>query len=176
MGTATRGRNTQRKLSKANSRHPRPTHGSQQGGQPPGTCRQLQPCTKTSGAKPVPARGHSNQLGRYTNSQDDSSEHSAATMGTLHLKNDPMCVANKPESSPATPRERKARPSQSQKTDVRKNTFEFFYTKGQIISKCLFGVFNFFQKTNENTSHTSKNEFICSIFGRINSLTICFRN
>ena len=23
--------------------------------------------------------------------------------------------------------------------------------KGQIISKCLFGVFNFFQKTNENT-------------------------
>ena len=25
--------------------------------------------------------------------------------------------------------------------------------KGQLISKCLFGVFNFFQKTNENTSH-----------------------
>ena len=25
--------------------------------------------------------------------------------------------------------------------------------KGQIISKCLFGVFNFFQKTNKNTMH-----------------------
>ena len=31
--------------------------------------------------------------------------------------------------------------------------------KGQIISKCLFGVFNFFQKMNKNTSHSSKNEF-----------------
>ena len=39
--------------------------------------------------------------------------------------------------------------------------------KGQIISKCLFGVFNFFQKTNENTSHISKNELIRSFFGRI---------
>ena len=38
------------------------------------------------------------------------------------------------------------------------------HTKGQIISKCLFGVFNFFQKTNENISHTSKNEFIHSFF------------
>ena len=47
-------------------------------------------------------------------------------------------------------------------------------TKGQIISKCLFGVFNFFQKTNANTSHTSKNEFIRSFFGRILGLTICF--
>ena len=46
--------------------------------------------------------------------------------------------------------------------------------KGQIISNCLFGVFNFFQKTNENTSHTSKNEFIHSLFGRIHGLTICF--
>ena len=35
---------------------------------------------------------------------------------------------------------------------------------GQIISKRLFGGFNFFQKTNENTSHSSKNEFICSFF------------
>ena len=49
-------------------------------------------------------------------------------------------------------------------------------TKGQIISKCLFGVFNFFKKTNENSSHTSKNEFIRSFFGRIHGLTICFRN
>ena len=48
--------------------------------------------------------------------------------------------------------------------------------KGHIISKCLFGVFNFFQKTNENTSHSSKNEFIRSFFGRIHGLTICFRN
>ena len=48
--------------------------------------------------------------------------------------------------------------------------------KGQIISKCLFGVFNFFQKTNKNTSHSSKNEFIRSFFGRIHGLTICFRN
>ena len=50
------------------------------------------------------------------------------------------------------------------------------HPKGQIISKCLFGVFNFFQKTNKNTSHTSKNEFIHSFFGRIHDLTICFRN
>ena len=48
--------------------------------------------------------------------------------------------------------------------------------KGQSISKCLFGVFNFFNKTNENTSHSSKNEFICSFFGRIHSLTIFFLN
>ena len=49
-------------------------------------------------------------------------------------------------------------------------------SKGQVISKCLFGVFTFFQKTNENKSHTSKNEFIRSFFGRIHGLTICFRN
>ena len=49
-------------------------------------------------------------------------------------------------------------------------------TKGQIISKCLLGVFNFFQKTKENTSHSSKNEFICSFFWRLHCLTICFRN
>ena len=48
--------------------------------------------------------------------------------------------------------------------------------KGQIISKCLCGVLNFFQKTNKNTSHTSKNKSICSFFGRIHDLTICFRN
>ena len=49
-----------------------------------------------------------------------------------------------------------------------------FLTKGQIISKCLFVVFNVFQKTNKNTPHSSKNEFICSFFGRIHDLTICF--
>ena len=36
-------------------------------------------------------------------------------------------------------------------------------TKGQLISKCLFG--NFLQKTNENKSHISKIEFVCSFFG-----------
>ena len=36
----------------------------------------------------------------------------------------------------------------------------FLPAKGQVISKGFFGVFNFFQKTNENTSHSSKNEFI----------------
>ena len=33
-------------------------------------------------------------------------------------------------------------------------------TKGQLISKCLFGVFNFFQKTNENASIVVKIHFI----------------
>ena len=36
--------------------------------------------------------------------------------------------------------------------------------KGQLISKCLFGVFTFFQKTNENKSTSSKVEFVCSFF------------
>ena len=55
--------------------------------------------------------------------------------------------------------------------------FDLYYcTKGQLISKCLFGVFNFFQKTNKNTSHSSKNEFIRLCFGRIYGLTICFQN
>ena len=39
-------------------------------------------------------------------------------------------------------------------------------TKGHLISKCLFGVINFFQKTNENKSTRSKVEFVCSFFGR----------
>ena len=46
--------------------------------------------------------------------------------------------------------------------------------KGQVISKGFFGVFNFFQKTNKNTSHSRKNEFIPLFFGRIHGLTICF--
>ena len=54
--------------------------------------------------------------------------------------------------------------------------YEKIPTKGQMILKCLFGVFNFFQKTNKNTSHSSKNEFICLFFGRIHGLPICFRN
>ena len=32
------------------------------------------------------------------------------------------------------------------------------------------------KKTNKNTSHSSKNECICSFFGRIRGLTICFWN
>ena len=37
--------------------------------------------------------------------------------------------------------------------------------KGQLISKYLFGVFNFLQKTNKNKSDSSKIEFIRSFFG-----------
>ena len=40
--------------------------------------------------------------------------------------------------------------------------FSTLVRKGQIISKYLFGVFNFFQKTNENSLHTSRNELFCS--------------
>ena len=39
-------------------------------------------------------------------------------------------------------------------------SYDIVHFKGQLISKCLFCVFNFFQKTNENTSYTSKNKFI----------------
>ena len=49
------------------------------------------------------------------------------------------------------------------------------HCKGQIISKHLFGVLNFFQKTNENKLYSSKNEFVCSFFGRIQDTIICFR-
>ena len=45
-----------------------------------------------------------------------------------------------------------------------------------IVSKCLFWVFNFFKKTNENTSHSIKNESNGSFFGKTHGLTICFRN
>ena len=41
----------------------------------------------------------------------------------------------------------------------------FHTSKGQIISKANFQAQGFFQKTNENTSHTSKNVFIRSFFG-----------
>ena len=37
--------------------------------------------------------------------------------------------------------------------------------KGQLISKRFFEVVDFLQKTNENNSHSSKNEFIRSFFG-----------
>ena len=47
--------------------------------------------------------------------------------------------------------------------------------KGQLISKCLFGVFTFFQKTNENKSTSSKVEFVRSFFGRNVGLKQSFR-
>ena len=37
--------------------------------------------------------------------------------------------------------------------------------KGHLISKWFFGVVDFLQKTNENKSLSSKNEFIRSFFG-----------
>ena len=53
--------------------------------------------------------------------------------------------------------------------------------KGQLISKCLFGVFNFSQKTNENKSTWgiivfSKVEFFRSFFGRIEDTKKSFWN
>ena len=45
-------------------------------------------------------------------------------------------------------------------------TVDLTLSKGQLISKCLFGVFTFFQKTNENKSTSSKVEFVRSFFGR----------
>ena len=50
---------------------------------------------------------------------------------------------------------------------------DFF--KGQLISKCLFEIVNFLEKTNENRSHSSKVEFISSFFGRNVSLNKSFR-
>ena len=43
-------------------------------------------------------------------------------------------------------------------------------TEGQLTSKCLFGVFTFFQKTKENKSSSSKVEFFRSFFGRNDGL------
>ena len=37
---------------------------------------------------------------------------------------------------------------------TKKQCIFFILVKGQLISKCLFGVFNFFQKMKKNTSHT----------------------
>ena len=48
-------------------------------------------------------------------------------------------------------------------------------SKGQLISKCLFGVFNFLQKTNKNKSHSSKFEFFSSFFGGNVGLKKSFR-
>jgi hypothetical protein len=46
--------------------------------------------------------------------------------------------------------------------------------KGQLISKCIFVDFNFIPKTNENTSHSSKNEFICSILEEFTAWQFAF--
>ena len=48
--------------------------------------------------------------------------------------------------------------------------------KGQIISKGLFGVLKFSQKTNERIRRSSKNEFVCSFFGRIRGYQKSFWN
>ena len=48
-------------------------------------------------------------------------------------------------------------------------------TKGQLISKCLFGVFTFFQETNGNKVTSSKVQFVHSFFGRNVSLKKSFR-
>ena len=56
------------------------------------------------------------------------------------------------------------------------NKIMLLYSKGQIISKRFCSGRGFSQKTNENMSHTSKNEFIRSFFGRILGLAICFQN
>ena len=65
-----------------------------------------------------------------------------------------------------------------------KQPFKLLYTwhlrisylpKGQLISKCLFGVFTFFRKTNEHKSTSSKVEFVCLFFGRNIGLKKSFR-
>jgi hypothetical protein len=47
--------------------------------------------------------------------------------------------------------------------------------KGQLISKCLLGVFTFFQKTNKNKLTSSKVEFVRSSFGKNVGLKKSFR-
>ena len=49
-------------------------------------------------------------------------------------------------------------------------------TKGQVISKGLFGVLEFSQKTKERIRRSSKNEFVHSFFGRIRGYQKSFRN
>ena len=48
--------------------------------------------------------------------------------------------------------------------------------KGQIISKGLFGVLEFSQKTNKRIRRSSKNEFVRLFFGRIRGYQMSFRN
>ena len=51
----------------------------------------------------------------------------------------------------------------------------FSIIKGQLISKCLFGVFTFFQNTNENKLKSIKVEFVRSFFGRNVGMKKLFR-
>ena len=46
--------------------------------------------------------------------------------------------------------------------------------KGQLISKCLFGVSTFFQKTNKNELTSCNGKVVCSFFGRNVSLKNIF--
>ena len=48
--------------------------------------------------------------------------------------------------------------------------------KGQIFSKGLFGVLEFSQKTNSRIRRSSKNEFVCLLFGRIRGYQKFFQN
>ena len=48
--------------------------------------------------------------------------------------------------------------------------------KGQIISKRLFRILEFSQKTNEQIRRSSKNEFVRLFFGRIRGYQKSFRN
>ena len=48
-------------------------------------------------------------------------------------------------------------------------------SKGQLISKCHFGVFTFFRKTNRDKSTSSKVELVRSFFGRNIGLKKSFR-
>ena len=54
--------------------------------------------------------------------------------------------------------------------EIQKDFQPIVINKGQLISKSLFVVFNFFQKTNKNKFelryHSSKVEFVCLFFGR----------
>ena len=67
-------------------------------------------------------------------------------------------------------------PRKLQKIFQGRNPYNIFVAEGQVILKSFFGVFNFFQKNERKHIALQKNEFIRSFFGRIHSLTICFRN
>ena len=53
------------------------------------------------------------------------------------------------------------------KSDLKNIVQNALHIKGQIISKELFRVLKFSQKTNEQIRRSSENEFVCSFLGRI---------
>ena len=65
------------------------------------------------------------------------------------------------------------------KTSCKHKRKDMYMDKGQIISKCLFGVFNFLQKNERKQVdlrfHSSKVEFVCSFFGGNVSLKKSFQ-